>query len=147
MHTRSGWKSHFPPSHSCISRAWYGSAFKRLTNSSCDWAFIKMDVKLVCALAIKGGFKHPHVELWLPPRHLQLSLRRAGKFFSYFFRIFFGAFFSLWRFSRIFLWARPACPPQIMTCASGNTSRNPLAEEESASCQWTATCIPSSFAF
>ena len=44
------------PSHSCMSRAWYESALTRPTNSFCDWASIKIDV---CALAMKGGFKHP----------------------------------------------------------------------------------------
>ena len=54
--------------------------------------------------------------------------------------------FTLWRISRVFWWARPACLPQIIILAPGNTSHTALAEEESASCQWTATCIPSSLA-
>ena len=79
------------------------SAFTRLTNSSCDWASIKIDVKFVCALEIKNGFKHPHVGLWLPPSHLQRSVPRAGNVSLYFCSIFLGTFLILWRNSRIFL--------------------------------------------
>ena len=37
-------------------------------------------------------------------------------------------------FSSCFLWALPACPPQIMISALGKWSVTALAEEESASC-------------
>ena len=57
-----------------------------------------------------------------------------------------GHLFHLVTQFKNFLWARPACPSQIIISASGNTSLTALAEEESASCQWMATCIPSSLA-
>ena len=43
-------------------------------------------------------------------------------------------FLNFCSFSSCFLWALPACPPQIMISALGEWSITALAEEESASC-------------
>ena len=140
----SSWNVHLPPSHLRSSHACLRQRFQSFGKIMSRLTVWKDEGKIISCSLYKCNWQTGTSRCVVS--HNDTTESTCGNFSRCLFLYLSVNNYFLARSSSCFLWAFPACPPQIMTSASGKCSVIAF-EEESASGQWMAMLMPSSFAF